>query len=283
MERFYLAFKGYDVHELACHFVARHAGLYERHGLQPRLIDSTFLADEALPANTFQVACGAALAAWLKGADVRVVFVAAERPMFWLYSTPGQGLDDLRDQPIAGFPDHAPPAAFLRAAWARHGGAPAALNVLPARDDVGRLGLLRDGSAAAALLSSAVSPDTMQALGYEPRLFLGDEFQLATTGLAATVAQCEGEPGLVRRVCACYREAIDIIHRDDSTLQAVLAEVITAAGSGAGSLAVALRRCYTRDGTSAPATLAGGAELMARAVGLAVRPVDELYDFRFLS
>jgi len=280
-----LAFKAYDVHELGCHFVARHAGLYERHRLEPRLLDATFTADDALPAKSFQAACGAALASWLNGADTRVVFVAADRPMFWLYAQPGvRRLAELQGCTIAGYPPGAPPAAFLREIWSAAGLSLEVLHAEPARDDVARLGLLRDGSAAAALISSAVPPAAMASLGFLPLVFIGDELRMATTGLAVAPALCARQPELVTAMCACYRDALALIHEDAAVVEdALVGAVVPIAGHGA-SLAGALKACYSQDGRSTPELLQQGAERLARVLDIQnPRPVTGLYEFSFLG
>ena len=110
-----LAFKAYDVHELLCHAIAEYTGLYADAGLCVKLVDATFVPDEALPDNTFQVACGAALASFLSGQRRKVVFVACDKPMFWLYGRTGiDSLDQLGQARVATFPDLAPPSQFLK-------------------------------------------------------------------------------------------------------------------------------------------------------------------------
>jgi hypothetical protein len=89
MNNVYLAYKAYDIHELLCHAIADAAGLYARAGVSVKLLDATFTPDDALPENTFHAACGAALASFLTGQQRKVVFVACDRPMFWLYGRPG--------------------------------------------------------------------------------------------------------------------------------------------------------------------------------------------------
>src|SRR5262245_4990544 len=100
-----LGFKAFDFHELLCHFIAMRAGLYLQHGLQVSLVDTTFIPDDKLPSDLVHAACGAALAMWLRGAPYRVVCVAIDRPMFWLYGrSEYAGIDSLRGARIAGFP-----------------------------------------------------------------------------------------------------------------------------------------------------------------------------------
>lgn len=281
----HLAFKAHDIHELGCHFVARHAGLYDRYKLRPTLVDSTFTPDDELPAPSFHAACGAALAAWLQGADTRVVFVATDRPMFWLCAQPDiRSLADLADRLVAGYPPAAPPAVFLRQIWAERGLAPDALQVEAARDDNARIGLLQDGHAAAALVSSATPPSVMTALGFQPLVFLGDEIRVATTGLAVHASLCEQAPELVRAMCACYLDALRLIHGDASVVQAALRGVAAPIGGDAAELAALLKCCYTAAGRSPLEALQTGADRMAVAMGVdTARPVSGLYDFSFLD
>jgi len=279
-----LAFMAHDVHELGCHFVARHAGLYQRHGLKPRLLDAAVMTGN-LPERSFQAACGAALAAWLKGTDIKVIFAATDRPMFWLYGQQGvNDVTDLRRARIAGYPAAAPPAAFLRELLARRGLADAGTEILPARDDVARLGMLKDGSVAAALLSSAIAPDVMAGLGFTQLIFLGDELRVVTTGLAVTPGFWQREPGLSAAMCRCYADAQALIHNDPDSLSAALRAAVVPVQGLADGLAAVLRDCYTRDGRSPLENVMAGVGLMAAALGVSkIRPAGDLYDFSLLG
>ena len=121
MTTVHLGFKAFDPHELACHFIARHAGFYATQGLDVRLLDTTFLTDGQLPPVTFHAACTAALFAWLRGTPMCVLFVACDRPMFWLVGRPGalDGAGEGRVR-IAGYPPGAPPGELLRLVLAAH-------------------------------------------------------------------------------------------------------------------------------------------------------------------
>jgi len=280
-----LGFKAYDVHELACHFVARQFGLYKRHGLQVCLLDTTFIPDVQLPPNTLQTACGAALTAWLDGADTRVVFVATDRPMFWLYSHPDvRQLSDLEGNTVAGFPAMAPPALFFRTILKSRSINPDRVVTVPARDDVARLGLLSDGSVSAALLSSAVSPQSMGDRGFGELLFFGDEIRLPTTGLAASGDMIETERDLIVAMCRCYREALELIHNEAGVLEAALAKYVTPVRAEQAAMANRVRGCYTRDGRSSQAMLNAAIGMLSDALNTAeVLPVNSLYDFSALE
>ena len=117
-----LGFKAFDAHELLCHFIAVEAGFYARHGLQVELVDITFVADADLPGNWFQASCGAALSSAVRGRQQRVVLVAADKPMFWIYSRPDlKRIEDLRGVRLATFPPTAPPRHLANIVLARGG------------------------------------------------------------------------------------------------------------------------------------------------------------------
>ncbi|RMF95285.1 MAG: hypothetical protein D6727_11020 [Gammaproteobacteria bacterium] len=280
MAEFSLAFMACDAHELACHCVAQHAGLYRRYGLEPQLVDAGFGIDQ-LPEKTLHAACGAALLRWLNGSAEKVVFVAAERPMFWLHAAQAiHDFDGLAGRAIAAYPALAPPALLLQALLADRLSGPAPA-VLPARDDVARFGLLRDGSAVAALCSSALPPAAVQAAGCRTLAFLGDEFTVATTGLAASTTLCEQEPELLRAICACFADALTLLHDDDELLQRALAARLPTIGAGPASLLAPLRRCYTRAGRADQASLEAGIALFCGRVKVEP-PRAGLYDFSYL-
>lgn len=147
-----------------------------------------------------------------------------------------------------------------------------------------RLGMLRDGSVAAALLSSAVPPEAMDGLGFRRLIFLGDELRVVTTGLAVTPGFCQQDPGLVSAMGLCFQEAQALIHNDSAVLSAALRAAVVPVPGPVDGLAAVLRHCYTRDGRSPAESLEAGVRLMASVLGVGdVRPTGDLYDFSRLS
>ncbi|MDJ0927345.1 MAG: ABC transporter substrate-binding protein [Gammaproteobacteria bacterium] len=279
-----LGFKAFDIHELACHAIAEEAGLYERSGLAPQLADIRSSVGNQLPDDGLQVACGAALAAWLSGADARVVFVASERPMFWLYADESvSDWDALRGATVAGYPEAAPPAMFFGRILQDHGLDRADVAITPAPSDTDRLAMLFDGKAQGALVSSATPGTELASQGLWPLCFFGDELQVATTGLAATAEFCAREPQLVRELCACFADALDIIHGDPVRAAAILrASELPGDATGEWSAGI-LARCYTRDGRISSAAAENGAAVLAHALQIEnPPPVSELYDLSYL-
>lgn len=281
----HLGFKAFDLHELACHFVARHAGLYAAHGLDVHLLETTFLSDEQLPPRTFQAACTAALIAWLRGATVRVVFVACDRPMFWLVGRTGVTLSQLaRRGRIASYPPGAAPGELLRlvlgeAAAAGDGGP----ELLPARDDSARLGLLLSGEVDAAVLSSAVSPERIARRGLVTLRFFGDALRLPTTGLAVQAGLLDREPGLVRAMCACYREGLRLLRQDAGLAAQAFAAALDLNSEEAVAAVARVRDCYTTDGKGDPALQAGAIDAVRRALGGGGPAPAGLYDFSAMA
>ena len=276
-----LAFKGFDCHELLCHAVASESGLYREAGLNVRLIDSTFIPDDALEGPTFHAACGAALAAFLQGRDLRAVFVACIRPMFWLYARPGIAAPaELEGARIASFADQAPPAAFLRRRLADEG---VQAELLPCRDDAARLGLLRSGSVDAALISSAYLPHQLEAKDLLPLVFIGDALHLPSTGLAVEHDLMVKAPEHVAAMVSIHRQASERIFSDDSLLETVLEKAFSITAGISGDAVRTIRSCYARSGRCDAASLQKAVDGMARMLGVGSRSATGFYDFRFLD
>lgn len=172
-----LGFRAYDPHELLPHAVARRHRLYERAGVEVRLRDLTFGPDEAL-----QVSCGAALLAALRGEERRILLVASRMPLFWLAGRAPLTHGGV----VASYPEGSPPALFARLL------AGPGVTSVPARDDAARLGLVLDGSADAAVVSSAVPPARLEAAGLRELVAFAEALRVPTTGLAATPAGAGG-------------------------------------------------------------------------------------------
>jgi ABC-type nitrate/sulfonate/bicarbonate transport system substrate-binding protein len=279
----HLGFKAFDIHELACHFVALHSGIYADAGLEVRLLDTTFIPDERLPAITFQSACGAALISWLQGAPLRVIFVAAERPMFWLYGQPNViSLEALRGRHVAGFPAAAPPARFLELILRTAGIDPVHdLTIAPVRDDTARLGLLRAGDAAAAVVSSAVLPHQAERMGGKEICFFGDLLAIPTSGLAVNRELVESEPGLIDAMVKCYRSSLRIIHTQPKVLRDALERYMGVGETDLDTACELIGSCYTANGQCEGHYLNSAVDLMQKAIGnVGELPTEPLYTFR---
>jgi NMT1/THI5 like len=219
-----LGFKAFDPHELLCYFVATRAGLFKRENLQIELIDITFIADTELPFHVFQVSCGAALGSALRGIPQRILFVATDRPMFWIYSRKEiKRLDELANRKIATFPAIAPPHHLANIILNRSGiNTEQDIDLLPTRDDIARFGLLKSGHVDAAVISSAIAPARIEQSGMNKLCFFGDEIRIPTTGLAVDQSYLDKELQLTQTLATIFKESLSIIHKDLDMLASVL-------------------------------------------------------------
>ncbi len=282
MREVHLGYKAFDVHELLCHGIAETGGLYAAADIKVRLLDTTFMPDEALPENTFQVGCGAALASFLAGQRRKVVFVACDRPMFWLYGRPG--IDDIThiaQGRVATFPEAAPPANFLKKLLADAGVAP---GLIPCRDDVSRLALLSSGSVDAALLSSYFMPAEVRQRECSELAFVGESLRLPTTGLAVTQETFEAEPELIAQMVGIYQQAMKSVFQDDNSLLcATLTGLFGMPKTGLDQTIDLIRNCYNAFGYTCDAALQISIDAMAANMQLSTRPAGELYEFKYIK
>ncbi len=247
-----LGFKAFDAHELLCHFVAVAAGLYTRYGLRVELEDITFMPETELPVEWFQASCGAALASAVKGIPQRVVSVAVDRPMFWIYARPEiTQLEGLAGQRLATFPAVAPPHHLANIVLSRAGLVDsAAMTLHPARDDVARLGLLKNGYVDAAVISSSIAPAKVCGFGMNELCLIGDEIRLPTTGLAIDQAFLDREPDLTRTLVDIHRRALALIHGDPSLVGRVLEDIFDVAKEHSVATARLYQGCFTQNGST---------------------------------
>ncbi|MEJ8568049.1 ABC transporter substrate-binding protein [Elongatibacter sediminis] len=245
-----LGFKAFDPHELLVHFMAVEAGLYRRENLNITLTDITFVADTELPPDVFQASCGAALTSAIRGLPQRVLFVAVDRPMFWIWTQePVSALAGFRGRRLATFPVQAPPYNLARVILGQAGvNADSDVQLLPARDDVARIGLLRSGSADGAVLSSAVPPARLTALGLHQTCFFGDHLRLPTTGLGVDRSMLERDPGLVSALTNVHRESLHLIHAEPDRTAAILSGWFGVETEHASITAELYASAFTRDG-----------------------------------
>jgi hypothetical protein len=282
MREINLGFKAYDVHELLCHGIAETGGLYASAGISVKLLDTTFLPDEALPENTFHAACGAALASFLSGQKRKVVFVACDRPMFWLYGRPGvDSIGQLAGGRVATFPETSPPARFLQGFLKKEGISP---GLLPCRDDVARLAMLTSASVDGALLSSYFTPAEVQARGCKLLGSIGDSLRLPSTGLAVSKDLFEEQPDLVADMVGVYQQAMKWVFDDDQQLlRKALVDRFSIPENCLEAAVDVIRANYNPFGYSYDNLLQSAVDNMAAGMGLATRKPGELYEFKYIK
>jgi len=279
-----LGFKAFDAHELLCHFVAEEAGLYKRHRLQIRLTDITFANDADLPQDMYQVSCGAALSSALQGASQQIVFVATDKPMFWLYASRHiDSLKDLKNKHLATFPAIAPPGHLANIILQTAGVDPETdIALSPCRDDVARFGLLKTGGADAAVISSAISPMTVEKAGFRELCFFGDMLRIPTTGLAAHETQLQRNAGLVETLVAVLRESLQLLHSDPGLVAYILHHYFDVPADISDETAATYERLFTHDGKTKPEIAQQAVDSLCRSLRIDT-PVAWTEIYRFPS
>lgn len=279
-----LGFKAFDIHELICHFVAKEAGLYDQQGMNVKLMDTNFVPEQKLPEVFFSAACGAALAGWLNGNPQKVVFVATDRPLFWLYCQQSiKSVQGLRNARIASYPDFAPPRHFLNAILAQGGLDPCAdVETISVRDDTARIGLLKTGDVDAAVVSSALPPALMAKYGLKQLLFFGEHVRVPTTGLAIQPKLMESHPEVVAAMVEVFNQSLQLINSRDAVVRKVLGQYFDIPLRAVSPTVDLLSECFCDDGQSTTDILEGAIKLMQLELQCLEPPVvNGLYDFSF--
>lgn len=282
MKTIKLGFKAFDPHELLCHFVAFEAGLYQRENLNIELIDITFIADTELPLDVFQVSCGAALTSALKGIPQRVLFVATDKPMFWIYGGPAvESLEELIDSKIATFPMIAPPYHLANMILNKSDiNVAAEVILLQARDDAARYGLLKSGNVDAAVISSAIAPAKIEQAGFNKLCFFGDEINIPTTGLAVDKSHLDKEPELAKSLASVLREGLSLIHNDLALVDLVLQKYFDVDEVYKTDTARLYQNCYTQNGQCTEAVAQKAIDSLCASLSISPAPKwDEIYLF----
>jgi ABC-type nitrate/sulfonate/bicarbonate transport system substrate-binding protein len=279
--------KAFDIHELLCHFIAKRLGYYEEAGLDVRVIDTTFIADENLPeANYFQVACGAAYLGRRDGFPFKVALAATTKPMFWLHARAGiEKIEELKGKRVATYPPVAPPHWFSRAAIRKYGLDPDHdLDIRPSRDDIIRLGLLRDGDIDAAVISSAISPITVQQSGLNTLTLIGDEITFVTTGIATTEKIMREQPELVSALTSAFQKSLATIHESVEQVIPIISDILRISDENAVLTYERIRGCYTRQGRVEMETAQAALDVIENELGGAKElKAQDLYDFSLLD
>jgi ABC-type nitrate/sulfonate/bicarbonate transport system substrate-binding protein len=277
-----LGFKAFDPHELLCHFVAHEAGFYKRDSIDVELIDITFIADTDLPSPVFQASCGAALTSALKGIPQRILFVACDRPMFWIYSSKAlTSLQELSGKKMATFAAIAPPHHMANIILTRSGVDVAEQLILrAARDDMARFGLLKSDSVDAAVISSAIAPAKIEQSGFNRLCFFGDEIRIPTTGLAVDQSYLSEEAELCRQFANILGEALILIHADPVFVARVLQKYFDVDDVFKDATAKLYQGYFTEAGRCTAAIAQQAIDSIGASLSISACPAwDEIYTF----
>ena len=258
------------------------SGLYKKNKLQVELVDITFIPETELPVHWFQASCGAALASAVKGIPQRVVFVATDKPMFWIYASPGiNSAGELRNKRLATFPAGAPPHHLANIILARAGiNVSDEVSLHGARDDVARLGLLRGGYVDAAVISSALAPAKLTELGFNTLCFFGDEIRIPTSGLGIDQNYLDKESELTRLLVHTHKASLLLIHNDSALVAQVLRDCFDVATEHADATARLYQSCYTTDGKTTADIAQAAINGLSKSLNISAPiPWEQIYQF----
>ncbi|MEW2487725.1 ABC transporter substrate-binding protein [Streptomyces sp. NPDC048411] len=144
------------------------------------------------------------------------------RPLFWFLARPGiASMADLAGRRLTVHPPHTGPGCFTRIVLRQAG-------LDPDRDvqtivrwpgDFGMdLRQLEEGSIDAAVVGDTLAPDAVAAEhGWQVLAFVGDHFQIPTSGVAVDPTYTDPDSPAVQAVVRAHRRALQVIRNDPDT------------------------------------------------------------------
>jgi ABC-type nitrate/sulfonate/bicarbonate transport system substrate-binding protein len=181
--------------------IAIHEGYAREEGLDAEMVlMSGTLSAQGITAEQvdFGMSAGALLAARVRGAPIKNVFVQIDKPLYTLYGQPDlQGLADLVGKPVGisavGDSTDLAVTTALKAAGVN----PEQVTFVPNLNSSRAVAALQSGVVAATVTNPPVDL-AAERLGYRNLGFLGDHLDYLTAGLATNEATIREQPALVR-------------------------------------------------------------------------------------
>jgi ABC-type nitrate/sulfonate/bicarbonate transport system substrate-binding protein len=234
----------------------------------------------------FGMSAGALLAAYVRGAPLRNVFVQIDKPLYYLYTNPDlTSVKDLVGKSMGveavGDSTHLAAMAALRAGGVDPGQVTFLNNVSNERAVPG----LEAGAVAGAIVSPPFD-GAAQRLGYRNLGFLGDYLDYLTAGLATHADTIAQQPELVQAVVRAELKAHRFMQRNRDATIAHMVAFQNVPPEDAAAAYDANLKYLTRDGTSPPETLGRILDLqrqMLASQGATAGPasVEEAFQLQF--
>jgi NitT/TauT family transport system substrate-binding protein len=280
-----LAYVGLGIHEELVAYVADQQDYYADEGVHVAFRDGCSWDIERLRQGAM-VGLGRALVSRFRdGTPWVVLCVNTDRPLFWLLARDTyRSVADLRGRKIAMHPPTSPPGCFARIILRRHGLDPDQDVDAMARapgDYSMDLRRLRDGSVDAAFVGSTLLPEvTAEEEGLRVLAFVGDEFQIPTTGIAVDPTQVPLDSPALRGLVRANLRALRTVCQDPAVAVQHISALIPRLDEAQAS------RYYKRyvapyfkaDGQYAPAVVENALPIVANELGIADIPsAHEIY------
>ena len=183
---------------------------------------------------------------------------------------------------IATFPVIAPPYHLANIILNKAGvNVEQDVELLAARDDVARFGLLKSGSVDAAVISSAIAPAKIEQSGFNKLCFFGDEIRIPTTGLGVDQSFLDKDPELVSSFTNILKEGLSIIHKDLDFTAMVLKKYFDVDDAFKNETASLFQKFFTQDGRCSGEIAQKAIDSLCVSFSISPAPAwDEIYFFR---
>ncbi len=203
----------------------------------------------------FSMSAGASLAAALRGAPVRVVFVQIDKPLYFLFTQPDiHSAAELVGKPvgIAAVGDSTQLAT--KATLKGLGADPEAISYVANITGPQSVAALQSGAVAGAAVSAPYDLIAQRA-GFRNLGFMGDYLDYLTSGLATTEEHLQHDPDLVHAVLRAELKAHRYMQQNRAGTIVHLARFLGISPDDAAEAYDAYLRYLTADGTSKPEVL----------------------------
>jgi NitT/TauT family transport system substrate-binding protein len=222
----------------------------------------------------FSTSVGSAMAAAVRGVPVKVVFVSADRPLWWMYASPAiTSIADLRGKTIGVSSAGSSLTIVAKLIMERHGLGPDDVQYLNVASPQ-RLPALESGAVDAAFL---VAPGNLIAAKAGLRELFGsaDEGVLLTTeGLATSDDYLQSNAPVVRRMLRASVRSLVAMRANRADAIATVADFTGIDAQDAAQVYDFARPTWTANGTAESPALQQSIEIMKQ-VAEVTTPVDE--------
>ncbi|HEY7061821.1 MAG TPA: ABC transporter substrate-binding protein [Chloroflexota bacterium] len=252
-------------------------GYYAQEGLDVTLQNGDASVGVQLLASghvQFSTSVGSAMAAAVRGVPVKVVFVSADRPLWWMYASPAiTSIADLRGKTIGVSSAGSSLTIVAKLIMERHGLGPDDVQYLNVASPQ-RLPALESGAVDAAFL---VAPGNLIAAKAGLRELFGsaDEGVLLTTeGLATSDDYLQSNAPVVRRMLRASVRSLVAMRANRADAIATVADFTGIDAQDAAQVYDFARPTWTANGTAESPALQQSIEIMKQ-VAEVTTPVDE--------
>jgi NitT/TauT family transport system substrate-binding protein len=266
-------------------YIATQEGYTREEGVDAEMVRMTGTTSaQAMTAGQvdFGMSAGALLAAYMRGAPIRIVFVQIDKPLYYLYTHPDvTSVQDLVGKSMGveavGDSTHLAAMAALRAGGVDPGQVTFLNNVSNERAVPG----LEAGAVAGAIVSPPFD-GAAQRLGYRNLGFLGDYLDYLTAGLATHADTIAQQPELVQAVVRAELKAHRYMQQNRAGTIAHMARFQEVSADDAALAYDRYLRYLTVDGQSPAEKLERILTDQRHELGLdQAIPVDAIFDLSF--